>query len=307
MIVCIGAFDGYHRGHFCLFNTARELARAQKSAWTVVTFAPHPRFVLGNGLKARLFSEEEKERIRQVFSIPDPLEIPFTPQLASTEPGVFLDALDQRLGISGIVVGQAFHFGKNRSGDSDFLLRYCSSHGWQLRLVPQQIMQDGSTISSSRIRELIQGGDVTRANTLLGYPFFIISQVVTGEQRGRDLGYPTANILPGDMKLIPMEGVYAGAAWQGGRWWPAAVSVGRNPTFNVNGNLRIESHLIGFQGNLYGERLTLAFLDKLRPITRYSGRDELIEQLRVDCSRTEEIFQHSVEHLMPFYQLPQRP
>ncbi|MDY3868989.1 MAG: riboflavin biosynthesis protein RibF [Pyramidobacter sp.] len=296
MIVCIGSFDGYHRGHFTLFCAARDLARAKGTEWEIVTFSPHPRFVLGKGLNARLFSEDEKKWLRNVFSIPQPIEIAFTHELASMEPGVFLDELGKRLGVTGIVVGKDFRFGRNRLGDSSFLVQYCSSRGWSLRLMPH-ISDDGDGVSSSRIRELVRGGDVEEAHKLLGYPYFILSEIVGGEQRGRTLGFPTANIVPSETKIIPMEGAYAGAALHAGHWYPAAVSVGRNPTFNVNGGLRIESHLIGFSGNLYGSQLTVAFLEKLRPLVRYGGKDELIAQLSCDCKNTESIFQRYSEEL----------
>ena len=118
------------------------------------------------------------------------------------------------------------------------------------------------------------------------------------------MGYPTANMLPDEKKLTPGEGVYAGAMWHGGRWWPAAISVGRNPTFLVQGSLRIEAHVIGFHGDLYGRRPLLAFLKRLRLMTRFSGRMSLMKQLALDCEETRRVFDASRPLLKVFHRLP---
>jgi len=304
MIVCIGAFDGYHRGHFSLFRQAREMAARSHTEWKVVTFSPHPRYVLG-GLKARLFTREDTAFLRRNFGIPEPLEIPFTREFASTEPWQFLDELRTHLHVTGIVVGREFRFGRARSGDSEFLTRYCARHGLELALMPQMVTDDGVVICSTRVRDMVQAGNMEQAAELLGYPWFLFSQVVCGERRGRAMGYPTANMIPDEKKLTPGEGVYAGALWHGGCWWPAAVSVGRNPTFLVQGNLRIETHAIGFQGNLYGCRPLLVFLKQLRLMARFGGQTELAKQLAIDCERTQRIFGASRALLDVFVSLPE--
>lgn len=303
MIVCIGAFDGYHRGHFSLFRQAREMAARAHTEWKIVTFSPHPRYVLG-GLKARLFTLEDAAFLRRNFDIPEPLEIPFTREFASTEPRLFLDELRARLGVTGIVVGREFRFGRDRSGDGEFLARYCAERGLELALMPQLVMDDGIVVSSTRVRDMVQAGNVDQAAELLGYPWFLFSEVVGGERRGRAMGYPTANMLPDEKKLTPGEGVYAGAMWHGGRWWPAAISVGRNPTFLVQGSLRIEAHVIGFHGDLYGRRPLLAFLKRLRLMTRFSGRMSLMKQLALDCEETRRVFDASRPLLKVFHCLP---
>lgn len=289
MIVCLGAFDGYHRGHLALFRAASELARAQKTAWKVVTFTPHPRLVLG-GLTARLFTERETEVLRSSLEIPDPIEIPFTREFAATEPEDFLNRLKRAHDITGLVVGEAFRFGKNRRGDANFLREYCRTFGIELRLIPQQTLHEGIVISSTRVRDMIQAGIVEQATRMLSYPWFIISEVVHGTELGRSMGYPTVNMLPSAKKLIPAEGVYAGALYHHGSWYPAAISVGRNPTFLVEGDLRIEGHIIGWHGDLYGTTPLLAFFHRLRLMTRYSGKEQLTRQLAVDCAQTQTIF-----------------
>lgn len=289
MIICLGAFDGYHRGHLSLFDRARTLAEELHTPWCIVTFSPHPRFVLG-GLKARLFSEEEKALLRRCLRLPEPLEIPFTREFSQTDPAQFLHELRSKYAIEGIVVGETFRFGRKRSGDRIFLTQYCREHGIALELLPQMFMPDGTVISSTNARSMVQAGMVERVSSLLGYPYFIAAKVRHGEGRGHALGYPTANIPPDGKKLIPAEGVYAGAMYCGA-WYPAALSVGRNPTFLVRGNLRVEAHAIGFDGDLYGRPILVAFLKKLRPMTRFSGKEELKRQLALDCRQTVRVFE----------------
>jgi len=287
MIICIGAFDGYHRGHVALFEKARSLAERMGTEWRLLTFEPHPRFVLG-GLSARLFSDQEKGFLRKVCDIPVPIEIHFTKEFAGTEPGVFLDEVCDRLPVTGIVVGEEFRFGRGRSGDRTFLRQYCSQNDMRLELVPQ-LLYDSAPISSSRVREAVCRGELPLAAELLGYPYFMCAPVINGEKRGRTLGYPTANLSCASEKLLPDEGVYAGAAWLG-NWVPAAVSLGSNPTFFEDGKVRIEAHLLGFSGDLYGKKLFLALLRRMRPMRKFYGTDALKDQLRQDCLFVQKIF-----------------
>ncbi len=300
MIVCLGAFDGYHRGHFSLFEKARDLAGKNCEEWKIVTFSPHPRFVLG-GLKARLFSPQEKEILRANFRLPEPIKIPFTREFANTDPKSFLDELCARFGVTGIVVGVEFRFGRARSGDGEFLTKYCGSRGIELALMPQIVSSDGEVICSTRVRDLVEKGCVDRAAELLGYPYFIVSEIVRGESRGRTIGYPTANMGFDEKKLLPGEGVYACAMLHAGRWYPAAVSVGRNPTFHPQGVLRVESHIIGFEGGeIYGASPMLVFLRRLRPMSKFDDAESLAQQLAVDCERTREIFDLRADLLKVF-------
>ncbi len=300
MIVCLGAFDGYHRGHFSLFEKACDLADKNREEWKIVTFSPHPRFVLG-GLKARLFSGREKEILRANFRLPEPIKIPFTREFANTDPKSFLDELCARYQVTGIVVGVEFRFGRGRSGDGEFLSAYSREHGIELALMPQIISSDGEVICSTRVRDLVETCHVDEAAELLGYPYFIVSEIVRGESRGRTMGYPTANMVLDEKKLLPGEGVYACALLHAGRWYPAAVSVGRNPTFHPQGTLRVESHIIGFDGGeIYGASPMLAFLRQLRPMLRFDDAESLAQQLAVDCERTREIFDCSDDLLKVF-------
>ncbi len=293
MIFCIGAFDGYHRGHRRLFLEAEKMSRKLQIPWTIATFTPHPRKILAGTLASTLFTDEEKALIRQKLCLPEPILIPFTPKLASQSPEEFLQDLDQRWKVDGIIVGSNFRFGQGKSGDGAKLVQICKRQRWELQLVPQLLSADSIPISSSRIRELLGAGFVEAAGELLGYPFFLVSQVLKGDQRGRTLGFPTANFIPGGAKTLPAEGVYAGAVSYRDEWIPAAISVGRNPTFLVDGGLRVEAHMINFQGDLYGRSLAVAFLRFLRPIVRFGGREDLVRQLHLDRESSLQAFNAS--------------
>lgn len=298
MIVCIGAFDGYHRGHFRLFGQADTLARSLGTDWRPVTFEPHPRFLLGQ-LSARLFSRAEKFFLRKNFAIPEPVEIPFTREFADIGPEAFLEGLRERFPVKGIVVGTDFCFGRNRSGDGSFLRGYCPRHGLELRLVPQ-LTDGGMPVSSSRVRSHVERGEPEAACALLGYPYFVCSRVIHGRQCGRTLGFPTANIGADGTKLLPREGVYACAAWHEGRWYPAAVSVGRNPTFLENVGVSVEAYLSGFSGDLYGRPLFLTFFAFLRQIERFPDRENLIAQMERDVRVCRDVFAARKDELSVF-------
>lgn len=298
MIFSIGSFDGYHRGHCQLFSAAQEMSARLGVSWQIVTFSPHPRKVLGNGLDTILFSEEEKKFIRQFLHLPEPIVIQFTLQFAAEPPEKFLADLDLKWGVDGIVVGDDFHFGKDKTGNGKTLERVCRSRGWKLALIPQLLSEGGLPISSSRIREMLDSGRVSTATDLLGYPFFMMSQVRYGQQRGRNLGFPTANFIPEKDKKLPAEGVYAGAALLEKSWIPAAISVGRNPTFLTDGILRVEVHLIQFCGDLYGKTFPVAFLERLRPIVRFAGARELCAQMKIDCGKVVQTFRDQQKQLV---------
>ena len=289
MIICIGAFDGYHRGHLSLFEKAREMSRARNTDWRIMTFHPHPRSVLGK-THSLLFTGEEKALLRTLLDMPEPIRIPFTLEFAGTEPAEFLAQVRSRMEIEGIVVGENFRFGKDRSGDGEFLKKYCSEAGIELALMPRKITSDGKTISSTRLREMVRSGDVADVPPLLSYPYFIQSEVVHGSERGRSIGYPTANIVTSLKKLIPCESVYAGAAVIDGQTYAAAISVGRNPTFGELDSARIEAHILDYSGNLYEKRPVVVFLEKLRPMEKFSGPESLAAQLKADCARTRKIY-----------------
>lgn len=295
MIISIGAFDGFHRGHQKLFEVAREMAHQGGTSWGVVTFSPHPQKLFAPSSFMSLFSESERDVLSRYLAIPELRKLNFGRWLAESSPADFLDYLARSLPIEGIVVGEDFRFGRGRQGDRCFLSRECERRGWQFHFEPP-LLEGDLRISSSTVRSFVTSGDVHRAKVFLGYPFWVQGIVVRGDQRGRRLGFPTANVSVPAGKVIPERGVYAAAVMARGKWWAGALNVGYNPTFEGCRAIRFEVHLLGFQGNLYDEQLCVFILERLRPEHRFDRFEALQEQLALDVETTRRVWKCHQEH-----------
>jgi riboflavin kinase / FMN adenylyltransferase len=264
--VAIGTFDGLHLGH-------REVI---DSADTVLTFEPHPLQVIHPEAAPKLIMPFAIKRdVIEGLGVDELVVIPFDEEFARIEPKRFCsEVLVRRLGARTVSVGENFRFGARAKGDPD-LLR--SRPEFETRVVPL-VEVDGETVSSSRIRGLIAAGEVEVAARYLGAPFMLEGAVVEGDRRGRALGFPTANIVPDDSLVVPGHGVYA--AFANGA--PAAVNVGVRPTFKTGRGLLVEAYLIDFEGELYGQNLRIAFVERLRGERRFPGAEELIAQMYRD-------------------------
>jgi riboflavin kinase / FMN adenylyltransferase len=271
--VAIGTFDGVHLGH-------REVIRG---ADTVLTFDPHPLAVIHPEATPKLIASFPVKRdLIAELGVEELVVIPFDQGFSEQSPEEFVqEILLGRLGAGRVSVGENFRFGKGARGTADFLR---SHDEFETRLVPL-VEVAGETVSSSHIRGLIAAGDVKAAGEFLGGPFLFEGEVVTGDRRGRELGMPTANLVPDDVHLTPGHGVYA--AWADGH--PTAVNVGVRPTFDTGRGLLVEAHLIGFDGDLYGQRLRIAFLDRLRGERRFESVDALVEQMQQDVADAQDI------------------
>lgn len=289
MIIVLGAFDGYHLGHQKLFDAAKSMAEQEKTGWSVVSFTPHPKIVLLQEKISLLFSGQEKKLLEALLNIPSVLSLPFTSELSSMDPRDFLYYIVKELPVSGVIVGYDFRFGKNREGDTATIKSLCAQRGIPCEVIPPHKI-NGSVISSTVIRDLVGRGKTGEAETLLGYPFFMEGSVIPGKCRGRGLGFPTANISVPSSKVVPAPGVYAGSVLVDNTWTPAAISIGRNPTFGDLDDDRIEVHLIGYEGDLYGKKLYVLFFDKIRQMYRFPDSAALISQIKVDVRRAREIF-----------------
>ena len=265
--VAIGTFDGVHRGH----RAAIEAARDSGLRSLVVTFDPHPRLVLGYDVQLLSTLERRLELIGEIG--PDEaLVLPFTDELSRLEPEEFVARVLTPLGTRVVVAAESFRFGRGRAGDVG-VLREC---GLEVRAVP---LVEG--VSSSRIRELAAAGEVGEAAGLLGRPFEVEGTVVSGDQRGGTLGFPTANLGVDPHLLVPAFGIYAGAAL-GTR---AAVSIGVNPHYG-GGERRIEAFLLDFAGDLYGRALRVELWERLRDERAFGSEQELIDQIARDVAAT---------------------
>ena len=277
--VAVGTFDGVHLGH-------REVIRG---ADTVLTFDPHPTAVIRPSAAPRLLTDPaRKAQLVASLGVQELVVIPFDADFAARSAQDFVDdVLVARLGATHVSVGENFRFGRKAQGDPE-LLR-CDER-FQTR-VAQLVEIDGEIVSSSHIRGLVLGGAVEYAGRLLGDPFTLAGEVVHGDERGRELGYPTANLIPDAAFVTPGHGVYAAhATTSAGETYAAAVSVGVRPTFVTGRGELIEAHLLDFSGDLYGSRLEIAFLKRLRGEKRFDSVHALIDQIALDVEAARAIY-----------------
>ena len=271
--VAIGTFDGVHLGH-------REVIRGSD---TVLTFDPHPLAVIHPEATPKLISPLAVKRdLIASLGVEEMVVIPFDRGFSEQSAEEFVaEVLIERLGAARVSVGENFRFGKGARGTAEFLR---SHDEFEAHVVPL-VEVAGETVSSSHIRGLIAAGDVGAAAEFLGEPFLFEGEVVSGDRRGRELGVPTANIVPDDAYVAPGHGVYAAAAER----YPTAVNVGVRPTFDSGRGLLVEAHLIGFEGDLYGKQLRIAFLERMRGEKRFDSVEALVEQMQADLLQAREI------------------
>jgi riboflavin kinase / FMN adenylyltransferase len=264
--VAIGTFDGVHRGHQAVIEGAD----------TVLTFDPHPLEILHPAALPKLIMPFAVKRdVIEGLGVSELVVIPFDREFATVSAEDFVErVLIERLGAEWVSVGENFRFGAKAKGDPAML---ATRTEFETRVVPL-VETDGETISSTRIRALVAAGDMEHARHCLGAPFMVEGTVVEGDQRGRELGFPTANIVPDDRLAIPGHGVYAAFA----DGVPAAVNVGVRPTFDTGRGVLIETYLIDRSEDLYGKTLRVAFVERLRGEKRFAGVEELIVQMRID-------------------------
>jgi riboflavin kinase/FMN adenylyltransferase len=271
--VAIGTFDGVHLGH-------REVIRGSD---TVLTFDPHPMSVIRPEAVPKLLTPFPVKRdLIAGLGVKELVVIPFDRSFSQLSAEDFVrDVLIGRLGASRVSVGENFRFGKGAKG-TDELLR--SHSEFETRVTPL-VEVEGEAVSSTQIRGLVAAGEVKEASAFLGGPFLFEGVVAEGDRRGRTLGMPTANLIPDDALVHPGHGIYA--AWAHGH--PAAVSIGVRPTFETGRGVLIETHLIGYSGDLYGETLRIAFVERMRGEKRFESVDELVEQMNRDIAGAREI------------------
>jgi riboflavin kinase / FMN adenylyltransferase len=265
--VAVGTFDGVHRGHLQVIDAARRVGLRT----SVLTFDPHPRTVLGGGVELLATLERRLELLADA-EVDDVLVLRFDERLAALPADEFAERMLRGIGAEAVAAGETFRFGRAREGDLDLLARL----GFDVRRVPLV-----EQVSSSRIRELVHAGEIERAARLLGRAPEVEGIVVRGDGRGRELGFPTANLDVPEGLLVPPDGVYAGCV----RDRRAAVSIGTNPHFD-GVERRVEAHLLDFDGDLYGERLVVEFWAPIREQRRFDSLDELVAAIGDDVERT---------------------
>ncbi|RAJ02532.1 riboflavin kinase/FMN adenylyltransferase [Chitinophaga skermanii] len=292
-VITIGTFDGVHYGHKHIIQQLKQAAQACGGESVVVTFDPHPREVLMPGdTSVRLLTTlEEKIELLSQEQVDHLVVVPFTKAFSELSAQAYLENfLIQRFNPHTIIIGYDHRFGHNREGGLHLLEAEQNKYGFCLIEIPQQVVDD-LTVSSTKIRNSLKVGDITLANELLGYPYFLGGTVIHGDKMGRQLGFPTANIgLNDPRKLIPAQGVYAVKVFVGEerRELNGVLNIGTRPTFNGK-ELRIEVHIFDFNEDIYDQPIRVAFMAYQREDRKYDNIDALVSQIREDAYTAREI------------------
>lgn len=301
-VIAIGNFDGVHRGHRAVIAAAMQRARALGTKAIALTLEPHPRLFFRPAEPLfRLSEEPAKLRLLAGSGLDGAIVLTFNASLAKVTAEEFVSRiLVERLGVRGVAIGFDFHFGKARGGSPAFLKQQGAQYGFAVDIVPP-LEDEGRPVSSGAIRNALSAGRVVEANELLGYPWFVSGKVIHGEKRGRDLGFPTANL-----RLDPAcglkHGIYAVRAGVGGRRYDGVASFGRRPTFD-NGAPLLEIHLFDFSGDLYGADMDVAFLGWLRGEAKFDTADALVRQMNEDSRRAREALWRAGDAFPPLGEL----
>ncbi len=284
----VGVFDGVHLGHQHLLNKLVEQASQEKLLPGVVTFDRHPEEVIspGKGLLCLTNLEQRKALIRG-SGISLIVVLPFTLELSQFTAHEFISLLRKYLGLRLLVVGPDFALGRNREGNPEALKMLGQELDFKVLQVPPFELE-GVIVRSTLIRELLSRGELGKVAKFLGRKFILKGEVLPGADRGRVLGFPTANILPNSLQVVPPDGVYATQVRLGGKVFPSVTNIGVRPTFG-GGERWVEVHILGFQGNLYGQRLTIEFLERLRDEVHFASPEQLKTQIEKDIKNAESI------------------
>lgn len=289
-VVTLGVFDGVHLGHQELIKKCRQRALQRQLPATVYTFDPHPVRVLSpEGCPPLLMTQRQKLRTLKEMGVDVVIVEPFTKRLSRLTPeNFFKKILLERLGAREILVGYDFTFGTQRSGTAAQLVAMGHESNVAVHIM-KAFFSDGYLVSSTAIRQKVQEGDMIRAASLLGRPYSIEGIVIKGDGLGRQLGFPTAN-LNSENELLPHTGVYASYCYSKGHRYQAVTHIGMRPTFQGE-DLRIETHILHFKGQLTRNRIRIAFLKRLRPEIHFHSPEELIEQIHKDIELVRNFFQ----------------
>ena len=290
----MGNFDGVHLGHQVVVRRVVEEARSRGMRAVAVTFDPHPRAILRPGSEPKLLTVlEVREELLLGCGVDEVRVLRFDLELSKKSPGDFVrEVLVGELGAGVVVVGENFRFGYKASGDVKDLDRHMRDAGGEAYAVPTYVLGEaagsGEAINSTRIRMLLHDGEAREAARLLGRPYSLRGVVVEGDKRGHALGFPTANVLPGAVALVPGRGVYAGHVRVGEERYGACTNVGVAPTFERRES-RVEAYLLDYEGDLYGEVIDVTFEERLRPEKQFSSVYELKEQIARDVAEARRV------------------
>jgi riboflavin kinase/FMN adenylyltransferase len=281
-VVVIGVFDGVHKGHQALLNRAKEIADGRSII--ALTFDPHPRAVFApDSVPPMLTTLADRIELLKIHNADQVAVMKFNEQFAAMSPEKFVeDILVKQLHVSTVIVGKNFTYGAKAAGNVETLKEDGARHNFSVDV--QELAGGAEVISSSRIRNLVLEGKVEEARELLSRPHRLDGIVVHGEKRGREIGYPTANLGKIEGQTIPADGIYAGWLTVGINFWPAAISIGTNPTFEGDRGRQVEAYALDQQGlDLYDKAASIEFGWFLRPTLKFDGLDALLVQMKKDC------------------------
>ena len=290
-IITIGTFDGVHLGHRTILSRINEIAEKVNGESTLLTFFPHPRHVLyPDDQDMRLLNTlYEKQNILEKSGLDNLITHEFTKEFSRIKPSNFIrDVLVDKLKVHTLIMGYDHHFGRNREGSFDELISLAELYDFKIQIISAQI-HEGVTVSSSKIRQLIEKGDVEKANNYLGYEYFVNGEVIMGNGIGNDLGFPTANVLvKNERKLFPIDGVYAVKVKVDGSLFNGMMNIGKKPT--VNGKYKsLEVNIFNFSSDIYGKEIKIRFIKRVRDEKKFESLNSLKKQLVRDRNKVQQI------------------
>lgn len=286
-VLALGMFDGMHIGHKKLIDTAVLLAKHNGLDPAVFTFTNHPQELFG-GKVVRLISNETRAELMKKLGVERIEEVPFTREISNLSPAQFVDMLKEKMDPQIIVAGFNYTFGKGKKGTSETLKKLATERDIGVVIVPPVLMNK-QPVSSTRIREMIEKGEVSAVQLLLGRTYTLTGTVVEDRRIGRTIGYPTANIYPDPTRALPADGVYISMAEVDGELLPSVTNIGTNPT--VGGRKRtVETNIFDFDREIYGHTLTVYFIRRLRGINTFAGLEELKAQIAKDSAQAKRYF-----------------
>lgn len=295
-VVTLGKFDGLHRGHEKLMGALLQYKDAHKTASVAFTFDMPPRDRVDAVSSKVLTTNEEKEYIFGESGIDYLIECPFTTEVMRMEPKAFIEWIAKALHMKCVVVGDDFRFGHKRAGDYHTLLEYEKEYGYET-IVVEKMKDNNRDISSTYVREEIAAGNLRKANELLGYHYFIKSDVVHGKKLGRTIGVPTINMVLPENKLLPPNGVYVTEVVVENQRYIGITNVGCKPTVSDDNMVGVETYILDFNQTVYGDNILVSFVDFVRPEKKFASVEELKTQLKVDIEIAKEYYTKCYENI----------
>lgn len=281
--LALGMFDGVHLGHQKVILDAVKKAKSIDAISTVVTFANHPQRITAKTPTKLITTLDDRLDLFRELDIQATVILDFTEEFSKISADDYIkNILTEGLNAKSISIGYDHRFGADKKGDSKLLEKYSSEYGYEVSIIPPVIVE-GQVASSSDIRKFISNGDVYLASKLLGRPFSIKGTVIMGQQRGRQLGFPTANVALTENLVAPATGVYSGLVYIDGKSYYSVINLGKRPTFGDISESIIEAHVLNYSGDLYHKTIEISFLKRLREEKPFSSASELIEQIKIDC------------------------